>query len=246
MGLRREAFYILLAVALAGTAGATVLGTVDIKYSGRGASDPIKVWGGGKSAYQVYGGMYAVTKSDGTGQGNLFPNGVLGVFCIEIQQNASDGINTYNVKMPQFANEPDTFLGGVLGPVKEAYLRELWGRYYDSAWYPGQTYTTAMKKAAEAFAACVWEIVYEDVPATPAGWDVSVDGTAGDRGFYCADADFALANGWLHSLDGSGPKADLRAFTNCQKQDFIIEVPEPASIAIIGSGLVLFAVGKKK
>jgi hypothetical protein len=105
-----------------------------------------------------------------------------------------------------------------------------------------------MVAMAGAFAAAVWEIVYEDVPTSPAHWDVTTDGTYGNKGFKASGLNSQLANNWLHSLNGTGPMADLRALSYCGGQDFIVSfgniVPEPATVALAAMGLV-FIVRKK-
>jgi len=67
---------------------------------------------------------------------------------------------------------------------------------------------------------------------------VSVDGTDGSHGFAATGLDVALANSYLHSLDGTGAMAELLAFRNGCKQDFITVVPEPATIVMLGLGSI--------
>ena len=212
------------------------LGTVDIAWDSLGAASVIKLWGGGRSGFRCYAGAYMLNKTAGTAQGNAWPNGLIGSFCIDLPQYSSEDTLTYKVEMPSQSPEPTDFLGGYMGAAKAGYIRELWGRYFDPAWVNGGPFSTQQKNDAEAFAAAIWEIIYEDLPATPSGWDVTVDGTVGQLGFRCEQADTAKANDWLHSLDGTGPKAELWAFTNYDKQDYIVEIPEPATT-------VMFAVG---
>ena len=122
-----------------------------------------------------------------------------------------------------------------MGAAKAEYLRELWGRFFNSSWLGSGPFSDQQKSDAEAFGAAVWEIIYEDLPETPAGWDVTtVDGTAGELGFRCEYADTATANNWLGALDGTGPKADLRTLSYDGKQDFLIEVPEPMTVTLLG------------
>ena len=51
--------------------------------------------------------------------------------------------------------------------------------------------------------------------------------------------DPAIANDWLHQLDGTGPKAHLRALVYDGQMDYIAEVPEPATILLLGLGVVM-------
>ncbi len=107
-------------------------------------------------------------------------------------------------------------------------------------------FTYQQNTKAEAFSAAVWEIVHEDLPKSSLGWNVTVDGSPGDRGFRAAYLDSDLANYMLHSLDCTGPRADLRVFSHNGQQDYLVEVPEPTTIALLGFGGVLSLVRKKR
>jgi hypothetical protein len=140
----------------------------------------------------------------------------------------------------------NSYIGEVLGTTKANYLRELWATHYDPAWSAGGSYTTQQNSQAEAFAAAVWEIVYEDLPSLPTGWDVTTDGTIGNGGFAAINLDAATANKWLHELTGSGAKADLRVFVNQGGQDYLVAVPEPATLVLLGLGGALSLAGRRR
>lgn len=230
-----------IVLALSCIAEATPVDTVDIVHTGFGASDIIKIWGGGHSALRGYGGVYMLNKTAGTGQGNFWPDGSVGTFCIELSEWTPDRTLTYDVVKLEEAPQPYSLLGGPMDADKAEYISELWGRFFDPMWVGSAQFTCQQKKEAEAFAAAVWEIIYEDLPASPAHWDVKVDGTAGELGFRCEQAARDIANNWLHALDGTGPKANLRAFVYNGKQDYIAEVPvpEPATVFLLSLGSLI-------
>ena len=238
--MRIYAVAIILALAFA--VEAAPLGTIDIEHIGYGAKSIIKVWGGGFSGVSIYGGVYMFETSNGTGKGGLLDDGQLGGFCIELPQGAPGIPTTYDIVMPEEAQKPPGFL---IGTAKADYLAELWQKFFDDSWAGGVPFSSQQNNDAEAFAAAVWEIIYEDMPATPNDWDV----TSGP-GFRCTNADTGKANDWLHSLDG-GSKADLWAMVNTDKQDFLIKtppggVPEPAMIALLGLGGLVVRWRKKQ
>jgi hypothetical protein len=225
---------------------ACLVGTMDIVQTGFGACSEIQIWGGGYDGEVVYGGVYMLDKSDGSGVGDIWPDGQLGSFCMELYEDYPQETFTYDLVTPQEGPVPTCFLGGSIGADKAEYLRELWGRFFDPAWFGSGPFTSEQNSDAAAFAAAVWEIVHENLPSSPLDWDVTVDGTAGDLGFSCAGIDTAKANDYLHALTGCGPKADLMAVVRCGSQDYLIQVPEPATIALLGLGGVLSLVRKRR
>jgi hypothetical protein len=222
-----------------------ISGTVAMSHVGYGAKDTMIIWGGGMSGSNVYAGVYMFNKTAGTGEGQYLDNGTVGGFCIDLAENIAGGSLNYDVLLTQNGPLPMTFLGGPIGQTKAAYLAELWGEFFDPAWAAGGSYTYQQKREAEAFAAAIWEIVYEDLPSSPIGWDVTVDGTGGSRGFRAAYLNYQLANSWLRSLDGIGPMANLRILSYNGSQDFLVElpqmpIPEPSMLAIFAVTGLLF------
>ena len=225
---------------------ATVLGTADLLYSGAGAKDSMIVWGGNAQGTLMYAGTSMFQKINGTGQGDLWNNyDVLGTFCIELTEPLKGNpITTYDVIMPSDGPRPTTFLGSSMGTTKAKYLQELWGRYYDPGW--STVYSTSKQNAqAGAFAIAIWEIVYEDFSGNPLNWDVTVDGTPGDGGFAADYMYASIANDWLHSLDGTGPRTDLRVFSIDGNQDFLVAVPEPMTIILLSAGSLVMLKRKR-
>jgi hypothetical protein len=85
------------------------------------------------------------------------------------------------------------------------------------------------------------------LPSSPAGWDVITDGTTGERGFYCINADTTTANNWLHGLNGDTAyfAKNLYATSYSDGQDFLVQVPEPTTIALLGLGMLTLIRRKK-
>ena len=247
MNTRRTTTILFTALVLAVASLATramAADTVDVTIDGFGAGGWTTFWAAGYAGDDIAAGVYQLDKSAGAGAGNTWPNGLLPAFCMEVEEPAPmTGTYTYQVVMPD--NAYNGTLGGILGTTKGNYLRELWGRYYDDGWATGP-FTSQDHIKAEAFAAAIWEIIYEDLPVSPLGWDVQTDGTLGARGFRAENLDADLANDWLHSLTGAGPKADLRAFVNQGRQDYLVAVPEPATVLLLGAGGLLSLFGRRR
>ncbi|HAL45355.1 MAG: hypothetical protein A2Y12_11695 [Planctomycetes bacterium GWF2_42_9] len=231
---------VLLAMSTQGMA-CTIFGNVIADYTGFGASDSMTIWGGNLTNYNTSAGALIINKTGGTGECVYLDNCKLGVFCIDLLETIQGGSINYNII--DTADGPiNSSCNTAMGDAKASYLSELWGRYYDNAWISGN-YTSSQKAAAEAFQAAIWEIVYENLPTTPAYWDVTVDGTLGTGGFKATNLNSTLANNMLRSLNGTGAMADLRVLSYNGSQDFItaVSVPEPATIAFAMLGLVMMA-----
>ncbi len=249
--MRRPRTAILFtALAIAGLSLATQTAranTVDIVHTEHGAGGTFFFTGAGYDFFdfaEANAGVYMLNKTADSGIGNTWPNALLPGFCIELEEPAPTSTYTYQVMMPEDAYSSTT--GQTLGTTKANYIRELWARYYDNSWGTTGVHTAAQNTAAEAFAAAIWEIVYEDLPVSPLGWDITADGTAGIRGFRAEELDTALVNTWLHSLTGIGPKADLRVFVNQGQQDYLVAVPEPATVLLLGLGGLLSLMGGRR
>lgn len=229
---------------LSAEANAAPLGTVDISRTGYGANLGANVYGGGFTGDLVYTGVYMLDKTDGTGAGTFWDNGPISAFCIELEEPSSGTTKTYDVF--SVSDGYNDLLGQSMGTERSGYLSELWGRYYDPSWSGDGPFTSGENSDAAAFAAAVWEIVYEDLPANPFGYDITADGTPGIPGFAIDGVDSAVANAWLASLDGTGPMAELAVFTNDGNQNFLVAVPEPTTMLLLGVGGVLGAMRRKK
>ena len=244
--LKISAFFcISIVFSLPGVVEATVLGTADMIHTGYYAFEKVPVWGGGREGTYTHAGVYMLEKSNSTYQANIWPDGVMTGFCMELAQVNPTTLSSYDVIKPDNGPLPTTFLGSTIGSTKAQYIQELWGRFYDPSWSSGVAFTEKQNHEAASFAVAIWEIVYEDLPLSPIGWDVMSDGTLGDRGFR-TDGDYSLANEWLYMLDGTGPMTDLRVFANGGYQDYIVAVPEPATIILVGFGGAFSLIRRKR
>jgi hypothetical protein len=220
-------------ILLTSTAGATILGTANIQNHNNNHSDTARLRGDGLPVDNTYyyDGIYSWTNSGGTDLGTQVPNWG---FCIELPQNATNGWS--NVIPLEEAPLPPLF-GTPMGSTKADYMRELWGRHFDSSWPTGGD-----KQGAEAFSIAVWEIIYEALPATPADWDVTSGWNSTlHTGFqtFAADADTVTANAWLRGLTGNSAyfAPNLVAISNGYGQDYLVQVPEPATLFLLAAGV---------
>jgi hypothetical protein len=229
---------LFLLVVLPYSANAYTVDSVEVVSSGLGANELISVWGGGVdgSVESVYAGVYNLEKTYGTGEGKLWTDGQIGAFCAELSEPAPNVTSKYSV----------VSLDDAFGTAKAGYISELWGRYYDPSWTGSGQFTWLQDSKAAAFATAIWEIIYEGLPTSPLKWDVKVDGTLGTGGFYTNFGGANIANNLLHSLDGTGPMADLRVFSYNGNQDYIAQVPEPTTIALLGLGSLSLLRRKRK
>jgi hypothetical protein len=225
----------LAGVALAGYYSSTALlaGTVDAYLNGEMTRQTItRTVDDGANWYQTTTGAFVFTRTGGDYTGLFLPTSFY-AFCIEPREFVAAG-NTYTYTWDTLDNGA-TNIGG-MGTARADQLRELFGRYYpDFTMMLDPQHGSALQIAA-------WEIVRE----TSGNLDV-YNGTT--RYINPEDpAALALAQVYVQSLDGSGPRLnDVYALTSLTAQDIVIQadpVPEPALSAIIGvllTGLALRA-----
>lgn len=203
------------------SANATILGTAYIDNHKNNISDTATFYGdsypGGVYAYT---GVYTWTKEGGsTGLGTQVPNWG---FCIEMPQNSADGwVNVVPLEEGPQDDTPE------MGITKANYIRELWGRDFDPSWVTG-----ANIQMAGAFSLAICEIIYE---TDPRPWDV----TSG-AGFYATGIgdEAATANAWLSQLNGNSSyyANNLVAIVTTSGQDYVVQIPEPATLSLLAVG----------
>lgn len=247
--MKTSTLCVLLAVVLFAAVGPAManLGQADLTFPGYITDSTIKVYGDGfAGGVTGYGGIYLINVANASGEaadllnqvtGYPARNGAFAAFCMELPQEPVNA--TYEVVMPEQAPLPALY-GTPMDTDKADDLRELWGRHFDAAWVTGVP-TSAEKKAAEAFSAAVWEIIYEN----ELDWDVTTrDDSNPSNSFKASNVNTTLANAMLDSINGEGPMANLRAFTNAQGQDMLVEIvpaPGAAMLVFLGMGLIGWA-----
>jgi hypothetical protein len=234
----KGAIIIALALAIVALPAVTQADTIRIRREYYGAGRTMEVWGAGEH-FNTHSGVRMLKKTSGTGEGNLWLNGLIPSFCIELSENTSTSYRTYDVVQVATANNP-LYDGTSLGALKQAYLGVLINEHWDEAWGTGSPWTSSQRTRAAAFQLAVWEIVYEHefLGANPV-WDVKTVDWSGDNDWYFkADGNNTVenkANTWLASLDPTHPvPGNLRAFTYNGHQDYI--VPEPATMGLLAFG----------
>jgi hypothetical protein len=228
--MKRIALLAAITACICGSGFATPvsLGTADIENHNNGLSDTAAITGGGFNGQEVYSGLYSWTNNGGTGLGTFVPN--FG-FCIELPQETANGM-TDVIALDQAPQPP--LYGSPMGITKANAIRELWGRFFNPNWVTDAATNTVDRQQAGAFGVAVWEIVYE----TDSKWDV----TSGSGFSATGVADAALANQWLSQLTGNSSyfAPNLVAISRTDGQDFLVQVPEPATVAVLGLGSLLF------
>lgn len=174
---------------------------------------------GGSSVFHVFAGEMLFHRNSGVDLGGI--GGLIQAFCVEIRQDVDFG-GHYVYDLAPVAQVPNT---SPMGATKADELSELWGRYFS---------IVVDNDSAAAFQLAVWEIVNDTQLDLHAGNFQTVLGP----GQTTDGAYVALAQGWLNSLDGTGPKQHLVGLTNSDYQDQITTIPAPAAA---WGGLALLA-----
>ena len=205
----------VVAVAAAGMASAD---TVALDFTGTGKGQNVSLSVSGGSYYNQWAGQLKFTLSATASTPAGFPTGSLILFCTELTQYAADG--TFDISALDTAPT-----SGPMGSSAADAIRELYA-IADPAQFGSSN------KDAAAFQIAVWELAYD------------YDGTNGSKSFgagavrVSAPADvLTQANTWLSSVDGFGPRTSLKALTHSSKQDQIIVVPLPGTVALGLAGL---------
>ncbi len=175
-------------------------------------------WGGTGTA-----GHFNWTRTGGDYAG---AQGDFMAFCCELTEHIGGG-GSYNYNVVSLDQGTDS-IGG-MGLAKADLINELFGRYYSPSFG-----SALSADRATAMQLSIWEIVYENSATGPRSIGTGNALFTNDNATAMALADLYLA-----SLDGSGPRAtDLAVMSAGGVQDQII--PAPGTIALAGLGALCF------
>ena len=185
-------------------------------------------WGNWGSWDDVTVGVFKFDRTGGSYSEDLLPVGTtkFWAFCIEPQQTIRKD-ESYTYEVTSVADAPTNVTGG-MGETKADQIAELLGTYYPKFG------TSLTDTKAFALQIAIWEIVRE----TTSSLDV-YEGSTRFWSYFQADA-LNLAQSYLGSIDGSGPRAvGLLALCNEAHQDALVQVvPIPGAVWLLGSGLL--------
>ncbi len=216
----------------------------------RGKSSQGSRSGHGGIQFQLYGDVRLA------GSGVLVEHGAFNAFCVDLRDRlASDGRVTvrsasgrsqsvegviYEAKLLQ--QGPN---GRSMSLARLQAFGELWGRYYQRL-FAGTT--SGRRLRTEAFMLAMWELTYEDVGASQldrskvARLDVRRGpGFSVDLRSPSGMSDVTkLANSWLRSLNGMGPRWTMYSLVpkggQSRYQDLVFGVvPEPTTVMYLAS-----------
>ncbi len=206
--------------------------SIDAQFSGTeaGGISDLDLGGDDYSFYNF--GLYRFDTQNASGALASHVGSHVWGFCFDADDYIGYGNETYSVGT----------LESSLGSDKAGLINQLWANHYNSAWetstflennglyYPPDT---ASNRKALAMALAIYEIVYEDSqsPLDISSGNFKVHST----GPVAAEG---IAQGWLDNLVDltvyTGPTIQLATMTAPGYQDMIIQIPEPASMAMIG------------
>jgi PEP-CTERM motif-containing protein len=234
----RVSVYIFCLSALFCTSVFANLNTIEVSYEGIDA--------GGKQGIILNGdrmtfgnGVLAMDTKNPAGElSELLGDRIWG-YCYELEQYASSRYNTYKVAPLQEA----------IAAGKAALISQLWAQHYDHSWEQSTLIdaynpaSTLENKRALAFSFAVYEIIY-DYDGNMNDLDLSGGHLKSRISRTNPPEAVGIAQSWLNGLINPGQYngllAQLVSLNNRCKQDFIVEVPEPATMTMLALGSLAF------
>jgi hypothetical protein len=165
-------------------------------------------------------------------------------FCYELEQYISSSYKVYEAQSLQAAIASD----------KAALISQLWALHYDHSWeadtliytneyISGEPAGTTENQEALAFSFAIYEIIY-DYEGNMNDLDLAGGRLESRVTKTNPPLSVGVAQSWLNGLVDpgiyTGPMAHLISLSNDDKQDIIVEIPEPATMTMLVLGSLAF------
>jgi hypothetical protein len=204
--------------------------TFDISRATSGSGSWVQVSNNqAQTSYSTYnttqGGAFWAQKT--SSNGNLvLPLTEHTIFCLEIFETFGWGTVTRELTLLENApiDNGDRSYESPMAPLGATMIRQLWAQYFDGL---NIAHSANYDTTVGAFQIALWELAY----------DAGKNGISLANGYFKANT--ASSEGqaaiamllWLND-NPNAPQADLIALTSNGSQDFVGQVPEPATLII--------------